>query len=83
MDAGKVQFVAGASLDFHLANGFKNTDVFCAALACVSGVVSSVSLRSSRPNGAGCAHHREQHGACVGSSNFATFSQAHVGLRQR
>mmetsp|Transcript_6387 Transcript_6387/g.11682 ORF Transcript_6387/g.11682 Transcript_6387/m.11682 type:complete len:326 (+) Transcript_6387:94-1071(+) len=31
MDAGKVQFVAGADLDFHLANGFKNTDVFCVA----------------------------------------------------
>ena len=29
MDAGRVQFVAGADLDLKLANGFKNTDVFC------------------------------------------------------
>ncbi|CAJ1355738.1 unnamed protein product [Effrenium voratum] len=37
MDAGKVQFVAGADLDFRLANGFKNTDIFCVAPITVNG----------------------------------------------
>ncbi|CAE7233003.1 unnamed protein product [Symbiodinium pilosum] len=39
MDAGKVQFVAGATLDFHLANGFKNTDTFCVAPITVNNMV--------------------------------------------
>ncbi|CAE7772683.1 unnamed protein product [Symbiodinium sp. CCMP2456] len=39
MDAGKVQFVAGAGLDFHLANGFKNTDIFCVAPITVNNMV--------------------------------------------
>ncbi|CAE7251994.1 unnamed protein product [Symbiodinium natans] len=39
MDAGKVQFVAGAGLDVRLANGFKNTDVFCVAPITVNNLV--------------------------------------------
>ena len=29
MDAGRVQFVSGANVDLNLADGFKNTDVYC------------------------------------------------------
>eukprot|EP00440_Ansanella_granifera_P050623 gb/GFBE01054868.1/.p1 GENE.gb/GFBE01054868.1/~~gb/GFBE01054868.1/.p1 ORF type:complete len:327 (+),score=66.03 gb/GFBE01054868.1/:1-981(+) len=41
MDAGKVQFVSGANLDFRLANGFKNTDVYCVAPITVDNAVLS------------------------------------------
>ena len=35
MDAGRVQFVAGANINFNLANGFKNTDTYCVAPTCL------------------------------------------------
>ena len=70
MDAGKVQFVAGAGLDVRLANGFKNTDVFCAALACIlrqthlapaaGGLCMSAAWNAKHT---GCSHHCEQPGA--------------------
>ena len=47
MDAGKVQFVAGATLDFHLANGFKNTDTFCVRPVCFFNFLLEVLLISS------------------------------------
>lgn len=31
MDAGRVQFVSGANINLNLANGFKNTDIYCVA----------------------------------------------------
>ena len=35
MDAGRVQFVAGANINLNLANGFKNTDIYCVAPTCL------------------------------------------------
>jgi hypothetical protein len=32
MDAGRVQFVSGANINLNLANGFKNTDIYCVTL---------------------------------------------------
>ncbi|CAK9035441.1 Pentatricopeptide repeat-containing protein [Durusdinium trenchii] len=37
MDAGRVQFVSGANVDLNLADGFKNTDVYCVAPITLNG----------------------------------------------